>query len=193
MKIAGIDWDVVRNRLRSSEQALAESLTDSPERIDRAYRQRAVRLAKQQVDQLPRAAGIPVLVFRLGQERYAIDVKEVAEALRLERCTPVPGSPPLFAGVINLRGELRSVFDLARLLAISGTQASDSGFALLLRRHGQEIGLKVDRIEEIREIRPEELSLSGEGKYVTGLLPGMTMLLSVDAVLAEIYCTGEKL
>src|SRR5437868_5424983 len=98
MKIAGIDWDLVRNRLRSSEQALEESLIDSPERIDRAYRQRAVRLAKQQVDQLPCGAGIPVLVFRLGQERYAIDVKEVSEALRLERCTPVPGSPPLFAG-----------------------------------------------------------------------------------------------
>jgi purine-binding chemotaxis protein CheW len=193
MKIAGIDWDLVRNRLRSSEQALEESLTDSPERIDRAFRQRAVRLAKQRVDQAPHAAGIPVLVFRLGQERYAIDVKEVAEALRIERCTPVPGSPPLFAGVINLRGELRSVFDLARLLAISGTQASDSGIVLLLRRHGQEIGFKVDRIEEIREIRPEELSLSGQDKYVSGVLPGMIMLLSLDAVLAEVYCTEKKL
>jgi len=115
----------------------------------------------------------------------------VVEALRLERCSPVPGSPPVFAGVISLRGQLVSILDLARLLALPEGELPDgeeteSGFVLLLRRHGQEIGLKVDRIEEIREIRPEELSLLAEGKYVKGLASGTLMLLSVEAILAAV-------
>ena len=195
MKRTRIDWDLVRSRLQSSEQALEEAMTESPARIDAAYRLRAARLAKRRVEQAPHAATLTVLVFRLGLDRYAIEIKEVAEALRLERCAPVPGSLPLFAGVINLRGELRAVVDLARLLALPGgadpgNKGDDSGFVLLLRRHGQEIGLKVDRIEDLREIGPEDLSLPSQGKYVTGLAPGTLMLLSVDAVLAEVFSKG---
>src|ERR1035438_6423033 len=195
MKRTRIDWDLVRSRLQSSERALEEAMTESPARIDAAYRQRAARLAKRRVEQAPHAATLTVLVFRLGLDRYAIEIKEVAEALRLERCAPVPGSLPLFAGVINLRGELRAVVDLARLLALPGgadpgNKGDDSGFVLLLRRHGQEIGLKVDRIEDLREIGPEDLSLPSQGKYVTGLAPGTLMLLSLDAVLAEVLSKG---
>jgi purine-binding chemotaxis protein CheW len=186
VKRAAIDWGLVRSRLQSSERALEEALTESPERIDAAYHLRAARLAKG-VRQEPGAPGFPVMVFRLGLDRYAIETKEVVEALRLERCTPVPGSPPLFAGVITLRGELRAVVDLARLLALPGSANQNSGFVLLLRGHGQGIGLKVDRIEGLREIGPEELSLTSQGKYVMGLAPGTLMLLSVDAVLAEVF------
>ena len=53
----------------------------------------------------PSPLGLPVLIFRLAQELYAIELEEVAETLPFERCTPVPGSPPQFLGVINLRGE----------------------------------------------------------------------------------------
>ncbi len=125
--------------------------------------------------------------FRLGLERYAIELKEVADAIRPERCTPVPGSPPLFAGVINLRGELLAVVDLARLLAIPEGGDKEPGFVLMLRRRGQGVGLKVDLIEGLREIGPGELSVPSQGKYVTGMAPGRLMLLSADAVLAEVF------
>ena len=190
-----IDWDVVRTRLRTSERALEEAMGESPERIDAVYRQRAARMAKGRSE--PAGDRLKVLVFRLGPERYAIEVAEVAEAAPLERCAPVPGSLPVFAGVINLRGELRAVVDLARLLALSGgsnnsnSSNNDAAFVLVLRQRGQSIGFKVDRIEELREIVRGELSSLAEGKYVTGVAPGMLMLLSVDAVLEDIFLKEE--
>jgi purine-binding chemotaxis protein CheW len=187
MKRSPIDWDVVRSRLRSSERALEEAMSESPERIDAVYRQRAARLAKGRSEHASAGDRLKVLVFRLGPERYAIEVAEVAEAIPLERCAPVPGSLPVFAGVINLRGELRAVVDLTRLLALSGSSNSGPAFVLLLRQRGQAVGFKVDRIEELREIGREELSSVAEGKYVTGVAPGMLMLLSVDAVLEDVY------
>ena len=186
MKRSPIDWDQVRSRLRSSERALEEVMSESPARIDAVYRERAARIAKGRFEHAPAGERIRVLVFRLGPGFYAIDAAEVAEALPLERCAPVPGSLPVFAGVINLRGELRAVVDLRRLLALSSGSNSETSFVILLRQRGQAIGLKVDRIEELREIGREELSSVGESKYVTGVAPGMLMLLSVGAMLEDI-------
>jgi purine-binding chemotaxis protein CheW len=187
MKRAGIDWDLVRSRLRASEHAVEEALAESPERIAAAYRQRAVRLAKVQGEHGPVSACFPVLVFRLARERYAIELEEVSEALPFARCTAAPGSPPQFRGVINLRGELRAVVDLGRLLALSENGDRDSGFVLMVRRPGREIGLKVDCIDELREIRPEELSVPSQGNYIKGIVSGALMLLNVEAVLAAVF------
>jgi purine-binding chemotaxis protein CheW len=136
--------------------------------------------------------GFPVLVFRLARERYAIKLEEVSEALPFARCARAPGSPPEFRGVMNLRGELRAVLDLATLLALSENGDRDSGFVLMLRRPGREIGLKVDRIEELREIRTEELSVSTAGNYVKAIASGALMLLNVEAVLAAVFSAEES-
>jgi purine-binding chemotaxis protein CheW len=191
MKPAGIDWELVRSRLRASQRALEEALAESPERIEAAYRQRAVRLAK--VEHGPVSAGVPALVFRLARERYAIELEEVSEALPFARCTRAPGSPPQFRGVMNVRGEFRAVLDLATLLGLSENGGRDSGFVLMLRRPGWEIGLKVDGIEELREILPEELSVPAQGNYVKGIVSGSLMLLNVEAVLAAVFSKEESL
>jgi purine-binding chemotaxis protein CheW len=193
MKRASIHWERVKSRLRASERAQEEASAESPARIDAAYRQRAVRLANEQAVTGPVSAGLPVLIFRLAHERYAIELQELAETIPFTRCSPVPGSPPQFLGVINLRGEIHAVLDLRRLLSLPENGDRDSGFVLILRRRGQEIGLKVDRIEELREIRPEELSSPGEVNYVKGIASGTLMLLGVDAVLAAVFSKEESL
>ncbi len=187
MKRAAVDWDLARRRLRASERALEEALSGSPERIAAAYRQRARRLASAQSDPGPVSAGLPALVFRLARERYAIELQEVSEALPFARCSRPPGSPPQFRGVMSLRGEIRAVLDLATLLQLPENGDRDSGFVLMLRRPGREIGLKVDRIEELREIRPEELSVASQGNYVKGIASGAMMLLNVEAVMAAVF------
>jgi purine-binding chemotaxis protein CheW len=193
MKRAVIDWEVVRSRLRASERALEAALAENPERIEAAHRQRAVRLAEGQAVQGPVSGGLPVMIFRLAEERYAIALQELVEAIPFAHCSPVPGSLPQVLGVISLRGELRPVLDLSRLLALSQNGERDSGFVLVLRRRGREIGLRVDRIEELREIRPEELSGPGQAKYVKGIASDTLMLLNVEALLAEVFSKEESL
>jgi chemotaxis signal transduction protein len=182
-----IDWEVVRSRLRANEHALKEALAESPERIEAAYRHRAIRLAKKQADPGPVSASLPVLVFRLGTELYAVELQDLAEVFPFAQCAAVPGAPKEFPGVINMRGELRAVLDLGLLLGLPENTDRDSGFVLMLRQQGREIGLKVDLIEDLREIRPEDSALPAQGKYAKGLTSGTLTLLSVDAVLAEVF------
>jgi chemotaxis signal transduction protein len=105
----------------------------------------------------------------------------------------VPGSPPQFLGVISLRGELRAVLDTARLLGLPERPDREQGFVLMLRRQGREIGLRVDRIDEMGVVRQEEVSVSGQSRYTTGIAPGTLIMLNVDAVLATVFSEEESL
>jgi purine-binding chemotaxis protein CheW len=192
MKRATIDWELVRSRLRASEHALNAALEETPERIETAYRERAIRLAKAHIAPEPFAASLPVLVFRLVTELYAIELKELAEVLPFAHCARIPGAPPRFLGVINLRGELRPIVDLGRLLGSYENADQDSGFVLVIRRPGREIGLKVDNIDDLREIRPQELMAPPQAKYAKGLTSGPLTLLNIDAVLLNIFSKEDS-
>lgn len=56
------------------------------------------------------------LLFDLGQERYALDVRQVTEVLPLLELRPLPQAPPGVVGLCNLRGVPLPVVDLCLLV-----------------------------------------------------------------------------
>ena len=59
------------------------------------------------------------LTLFLGEEEYAIGILKVKEILEYETLTRVPGAPPTVRGVINLRGAVVPVIDLAVKFGLS--------------------------------------------------------------------------
>ncbi len=57
-----------------------------------------------------------LLLFRLENDRYALDARQVAEVLPLVRITRMPSPPPGVAGLVDYRGAPLPVIDLAELL-----------------------------------------------------------------------------
>jgi hypothetical protein len=76
------------------------------------------RLSQASGSRRSRTKRLPVIVLGIGKERYGIDLPDVAEVLPPVRATPVPGAAAVFAGVINVHGEIRPVIDLRRLLGM---------------------------------------------------------------------------
>ena len=182
------NWEHVRERLREGQVA-AETGSRDRDRIEEVYRARAARLA------LRRAAAdtsvtVGALVFALGPERYAIELEDLVEVLPCSGYTPVPGAPPELLGVINLRGEIRPVLDLARVLALPKGAERDSGFLLLLRQQNREVALRVDQVEKIRLLRSGELVNPGQNgtylatRYLKAVTSDTVMLLSTEALLS---------
>jgi chemotaxis signal transduction protein len=169
------------------------------QRMEAVWRERAERLSRR-----PTAAGAaqdatPVIVLGIGKERYGIDVAEVAEILPPVRATAVPGAAAVFAGVINVHGEIRPVIDLRRWLGIAGAEAMPAGElarVVLLRRDGREIGLQIDTVEPIRWIGPGDLETgrTGDGRssrHSKGSTKDLLMLLSTEALFAELETGGN--
>src|ERR1043166_6920649 len=104
----GFDWSQVRKKLQQSQM----SADSDRGRTETIYRERAARLASQRA--LPEASPtLGALVFTLGTERYAVELRDLVEVLPFDSCTPVPGGPQELLGVINWRGEIRPGLSLA--------------------------------------------------------------------------------
>ena len=71
-----------------------------------------------------------------------------------------PERPQVFAGVINLHGEIRPVLDLRRFLDIAVEEGVPAR-VILLRKDGRELGLQVDSVEEVRWIGAGDLQSHG--------------------------------
>jgi purine-binding chemotaxis protein CheW len=193
-----IDWEATRNRLRASETALARALAVDQRRLEEVLRQRAEQLATRGREQATEEL-LPVLVFRLGKERYALELSYVAEVLPLARCVAVPGGPQELTGLIPVRGEICNVLDLAALLGLPDSRERAGGYVVLLRGARRQIGLRVDEVDRVDTIGAHALagrvgvqasacsSLKAELQlaHVQGVLPDGLALLNVDAILSH--------
>jgi chemotaxis signal transduction protein len=170
-------------------QVNGQGMESPDEKVTAVWQQRAARLSKRP---MPAEAGqhaVLVLVVTLGKERYGLALEDVAEVLPPVQITTVPGAMPIFAGVIHVHGEIRGVLDLTKVMGLQAEATTGPARVVLLRRQGREIGLKVDRTEEVRRVASEQLQLTDEastGHYIKGLTKDSLMLLNTEALFAEL-------
>jgi purine-binding chemotaxis protein CheW len=176
-----IDWGAIRARLSRSTDDAAEDGT----RLEAVYRRRAAELAARREQVEDRADTIAVLAFRLGEERYGLPLTDLAGVLPLERLTPLPGSPAELLGVINHKGNICSVLDLARLLGLPAHERG-AAYVLLLRGPGREVGLAVGPVEGVLRVqRGTSLGEESAGPYLETLTADRLRILSAGALLSH--------
>ena len=81
------------------------------------------------------------LVFRLGQDRYALDATDVVEVVPLVHIKRLPHAPPGLAGLIDYRGEAVPVIDLSELALRQPAQRRMSTRIILLRHRDGSVPL----------------------------------------------------
>lgn len=182
------DWAQVSQKLQRLHVS-ADPVLQARERMEAVYHERAARLALQRV--LPdSAATFAALVFTLGTEHYAIELRDLAEVLPFRACTPVPRMPPQLAGVLNLRGAIRPVVDVARVMGLPIAKDRNPGWLLVLRRGSLEIGLLVDQVVNVRPFRsgdtvdPAHDGTHSATSYLKGITAENVMLISAEKLLS---------
>jgi purine-binding chemotaxis protein CheW len=169
---ARLNWQKARQRLEEAQNALEPSGQLSQAELDRVYRERAVRLS-QPLTHTNQAGAESILVFRLGDSRFGVALATVAEVIAHPKIAPVPGAPPEIAALIQVRGEVRPVWDLRPMLGlpIAAGFHWDAAQIILLRNGAHEIGILVDTVEDVvsaRERRQTPASTAGlPGSWVT--------------------------
>ncbi len=139
---------------------------------------------------------IQVVVFRLRDEEYGVDIHEVREIIRLSEMSYIPEAPFFIEGVINLRGEVVPVTSLSKLFHLPSKEKYEkTARIIVVEIQDQTIGLLVDEVPEIIRIpheqvkpTPEVISkeikkdyLKGVGKVDDRLL----ILLDVNRILSH--------
>jgi purine-binding chemotaxis protein CheW len=98
-----------------------------------------------------RADGVAVLVFTLGAERCAVPVEAVSQVVEAHGLQPLMAAPPWLLGAVAARGRVVPVFDLRRLLGLTGGLA-DLTRVVVLEQAGERCGIAVEGLEERLEL-----------------------------------------
>jgi purine-binding chemotaxis protein CheW len=97
-------------------------------------------------------AELAAVVCRVRQELYAIELGSSVAVLAANGITGVPCTPPHIAGVLNVRGDIVTMLDLAAALGLGASPPthSDSARVVLIEHQRGRLGLLVDEVQEIR-------------------------------------------
>lgn len=101
------------------------------------------------------------LTFTLGSEMYALGILSIKEIIEYDQLTEVPMMPPTVRGVINLRGAVVPVIDLAVRFGHSATQVQRRSCIIIVEvDHNEQkldIGILVDGVTAVQDILPEDI------------------------------------
>lgn len=101
------------------------------------------------------------LTFRVADEEYGVGVLRVKEIIRYDELTRLPGAPSSIRGVINLRGAVVPVVDLAVKFGLPETKVTKLTCVVIveIESHGEStvMGLMTDAVDQVCDFKPGEI------------------------------------
>lgn len=139
----------------------------------------------------------PYLTFEIAGDAYGVGILKVREILQYEALTRVPGTPTSIRGVMNLRGSVIPVVDLAVRFGVGETRVSSRTCVVIVEidLDGQRtvMGVMADGVREVLELHesdiqvPPSFGTQVRVDYLVGMARyghGFLLVLDIDRVLA---------
>ncbi|OYV30870.1 MAG: chemotaxis protein CheW [Acidocella sp. 20-61-6] len=136
--------------------------------------------------------GRELIAFRVGRQEFCINVMMVREIRGWTAATALPRAPRYIRGVINLRGAVLPIIDLAVRLGLPRTEATERNVIVVVQIAHQQIGLLVDAVSDILTVSDSSIQPTPDvtsdlvKTFVRGLLPvdgRMISLISLEQIL----------
>jgi purine-binding chemotaxis protein CheW len=136
---------------------------------------------------------VELLMFRVGTERFAVELLCVEEAIDLVEPHHVPEMPPAMLGVITVRGTMTPVFTPDDAL---GVAAESKGAALIFRSERGRFALAIDDVDDVMTLDLAQLrdapGVDGADNLVLGVArngSGIVALVDAEALIAACQAT----
>ncbi|QXH34796.1 chemotaxis protein CheW [Pseudomonas muyukensis] len=137
--------------------------------------------------------GVLYLQFRIADQRFALDAREVIEVLPRRALKPIAQAPAWVAGVLAHRGALIPVIDLSALsFAVPAAARSSTRLVLVHYRQGLQLGLILEQATDTLRCDPEAFQPygldNGEARYLGPVRQdarGLLQRIRVDDLLSD--------
>jgi purine-binding chemotaxis protein CheW len=158
-----LDWEQIRQRIAAALAAVGRAGEISSKEVERIWAERAAQLARPLVEEDERERTDLVLV-QLGKELYGLEARCVTEIRPAQQVVSVPRVPDWTAGVVNQRGRILSVIDLARFLglvredrrAAHAEMSPANGYLVAVEASEFEVALLVDEVAGVATLEVDE-------------------------------------
>lgn len=132
------------------------------------------------------------ITFRIGTQYFCVDIMSIREIRGWTPVTALPRAPAFVRGVINLRGIVLPVIDLAERLGFPRVEPTARHVIIVAQTGRQIVGLLVDAVSDII-VQPNEkvqstpeVGSDSAKTFVIGIIPiedRMISLLSLESVM----------
>lgn len=135
-----------------------------------------------------------LIAFRLGQQEFCVDIMSVRDIRGWTPTTPLPHSEHYVKGVINLRGAVLPVVDLAARLGFTPVDPTPRHVIIITQVGRQTIGLLVDAVSDILTVESSSIQATPNVaselarsfmKGVIAMEGRMISLIALDSVLTH--------
>lgn len=138
---------------------------------------------------------IQLVVFNIGEEEFGVEINQVREIVKLVSITRMPKAPQFIEGVVNLRGQIITVIDLAKRLDLPSLGKTEATRIMVVEVGSNTVGMIVDSVSEVLRLSMDSIEdtpslidtevheryLRGVGKSEDRLL----ILLDLNEVLSS--------
>ena len=130
------------------------------------------------------------VTFGIDDYLLGIDILKVREINRVLDITPVQHARTYVRGLINLRGQTVTVFDLGRRLGLALREIAEESHNIILKNDA--VGLLVDSIGDVVMAQDDEIeqppaNVGGiEGRFIEGVVKlreELLVILSAEKIL----------
>ncbi len=132
------------------------------------------------------------IVFRLGAQEFGIDIMSVREIRGWTPATSLPHAPPYVRGVINLRGVVLPIIDLAERLGFPPINVTARQVIIVVQIEQRLVGLLVDAVSDIltqpndKIQPPPDVASEAVKDFILGMLAideRMIGIIRLDSIL----------
>lgn len=98
-----------------------------------------------------------LVVFSLGNEEFGVDINEVNSIIKMTPITRIPNAQSFIEGVINLRGRIIVVVDLAKKLGLPGKERDKDTRIIVVETNENMVGMIVDHSREAIRVSEDQI------------------------------------
>lgn len=137
---------------------------------------------------------IELIAFRVADQAFCVRTTTIREIRGWGPATPIPHSPADVIGVMNLRGTVIPIVDLASKLGMNRAEPTPRSAIVVTEVHGVAMGLVVDRVSDILTIAENlmqpvpDISISSQTGCIDGVIAqpdGMICFLNLERMFAR--------
>ena len=100
---------------------------------------------------------VQLVVFKIGDEEFGVEINQVREIGKLISITRMPKAPVFIEGVVNLRGKIITVIDLAKRLDLPSAGRTDSTRIMVVEVGEDTVGMIVDSVSEVLRLSTDNI------------------------------------
>ena len=131
-----------------------------------------------------------VVVFSLGDLRFALGISAVVRVVRAVEILPLSGAPQAVRGVINVQGKILPVFDPRERFGIPEEPITSRDHLIIANTQSHMVALMVDTVEEIVTLAEAEVTYADE---ILPELKGVSGVMKLDSNLILLYDMNQFL